>query len=432
MSQETLALAIFIVTYALVVAERPHRTLAALLGAGAMILTGILHQAEAVRSIDFNTIGLLAGMMLLVHALQRTGAFEWLAVVIVRKTHGQPGTILLGFFAMTAVASAFLDNVTTVLLVCPLTFLIADRLDIDPMPWVLAEIVASNIGGTATLIGDPPNIMIGSAVGLDFLAFLEHLGPIALVTGLVIAFTLRIAYRRSLKATGAMREVADGLAPPPLKADRRTLYVCLGVMGAVVVGFLLHGPLGLEAATIALGGATILLVLTKDDLHESLAAIEWPTLFFFVGLFVVVGGVEKVGLLEKFGGWLLAVTRGNLALAAIGFLWGAAFISAVVDNIPATAALIPVVKAMAASIHPGVEHPWAHPDILPLWWALALGACLGGNGTIVGASANVVVAGLAERAGRPISFVRFLRVGIPVTIASLLLSTAYLFLRYLL
>ena len=431
MSQATLALIIFLVTYALIVAERPHRTLAALLGAGAMILTGILHQDEAVHSVDFNTIGLLAGMMILVNALHKTGAFEWLAVVIVRKTKGHPGTILLSFFALTAVASAFLDNVTTVLLVCPLTFLIADRLEVDPMPLILSEIMASNIGGTATLIGDPPNIMIGSAVGLDFMAFVKHLAPIAIIIGLVIGVSMRAAYGRALKPSAAMREVAASLSPPPLKTDRRSLYICLAVLGAVVIGFLLHGALGLEAATIALGGATVLLVLSRHDLHESLAEIEWPTLFFFIGLFVVVGGVEKVGLLDRFGRWLLDACGGNLALTAMGLLWGCALISAIVDNIPATAALIPVVKAMAESVHPGMHQPWAQPDIMPLWWALAMGACLGGNATIVGASANVVVAGLAERAGRPIIFARFLRVGVPVTLVSLLLSSAYLFLRYL-
>lgn len=430
MSQQLLALVIFTATYVLIVLERPHRTLAALLGAGAMILTGVIDQSRAQAAVDWNVIALLAGMMILVHALEKTGAFEWLAVVLARRTRGQPMVLMLAFFALTAVASALLDNVTTVLLICPLTFILADRLGIDPMPWVLGEVVASNIGGAATLIGDPPNIMIGSAVGLDFLAFVKHLTPAALLTGIVVAAGMAFFYRSALRPTEATAHAAEGLFLPAPKTDRRTLAICLGIIALVVLGFFLQGALRLQAGTIALGGATILMLLTKADLQETMREVQWPTLLFFVGLFVVVGGVQEAGLLDRMGRWLVGVSGGNLLVTAIALLWGAALISAVVDNIPATAALIPALKAMAHTLYPEAARPWAQPEILPLWWALALGACLGGNATLVGASANVTAAGIAERFGRRISFVQFLRIGLPATVISLLLCTLYLYLRY--
>jgi Na+/H+ antiporter NhaD/arsenite permease-like protein len=431
MSQETLALVIFAVTYLLIVAERPHPTLAALLGAGAMILTGLLDQRQAQAAVDWNVIALLVGMMILVNGLEQTGAFERVAVLLAKRTRGRPIVLMIVFFALTAVGSALLDNVTTVLLMCPITFILADALGIDPMPWVLGEVIASNIGGTATLIGDPPNIMIGSAAGLDFDAFLEHMAPAAIIIGIVIAGGMALFYRRALRPSADAARAATGLALPPLKTDRRTLVICLAVLALVMAGFLVHGALGLQAGTIAMGGAVVFMVVAKADLRKTLAAIQWPTLFFFVGLFIVVAGVQETGWLDKFGRWLVILSRGNMLGATIMLLWGAAATSAVVDNIPATAALIPAVKAMAQALYPDAAAPWALPEAMPLWWALALGACLGGNATSVAASANVVVLGIAERAGHPISFSRFLRIGVPVSVISLLLSSAYLLLRYL-
>jgi len=427
-----IAIGIFVLTYALLVSERLQRTIAALLGAALVVIAGILPFEAALHAVDFHTIGLLMGMMIIVTFLRRTGGFEWLAVKTVKAVHGQPLFIMVGFFAFTAVASAFLDNVTTVLLIAPLTLIIARTLDLNPIPLLYAEIVASNVGGTATLIGDPPNIIIGTQVGLSFMQFITNLAPVSVIVAVVLVVYLAVAYRKDFTRGEEFARRAAEIPETDTITDLKLLKKCLLVLGLVIIGFTLHTTLGLEASTVALLGATLLLVIAGSDPHDVFSRIEWPTLFFFVGLFVVVGAVEHVGVLELLGRRVVGLTGGDLLLTCMALLWLSGIISGIVDNIPATMALVPVIAAIAAQANPGVpQAELMHlPYTMALWWSLALGACLGGNATLVGASANVVVSGIAERAGLTMSFRAYLKVGIPLTLASLVMASAYVALRY--
>jgi Na+/H+ antiporter NhaD/arsenite permease-like protein len=425
--QALVAIGAFAIVYLLLVTERLPRTDAALLGAAIVVLLRVLPQQSAVDKIDFNTLGLLVGMMIIVNIIKRTGVFQWLGVRTVKAAGGQPWLLLLYLFVVTAVTSAFLDNVTTVLFMAPITLSLCHAVRINPRPYLVAEILASNIGGTATLIGDPPNIMFGSATGLSFLDFLLHLTPVAIIATPAVVLYLRFLHRRDLILPPEGARIAREMQIEGIIKDYPLLRRSLFVLALVVVGFLLHGPLHYEAATVALAGATLLVVLTSMDLHKVLAEIEWPTIFFFAGLFVVVGAVEHTGLLAKFGHMLESVTGGSVEVSCMLLLWASAAVSALVDNIPTTAAMIPVVKVMTK--HMGLA---ALPIAAnPLWWSLALGACLGGNGTLVGASANVVVAGTASAQGHPIGFRSFLREGIPVTAITLAVASIYIWLRYL-
>ena len=424
---------VFLITYAFIVTERVHRTLAALLGGIIVIVLGVLPQHEAFIAIDWNVIFLLAGMMAIANILRETGLFQWIAVQAVRLGRGQPFRILVILSAITAVSSALLDNVTIVVLVAPVTLFVASSLRVSPVPFLISEILASNIGGAATLIGDPPNILIGSAAGLDFLSFAANMGPIS---GLILAVYLPLTwllFRRDLdpdrQTAGATPDSASGatgitglasLDAGSLITDRRALVKGLVVMAGVVLGFFVHGWLHLEPATIALTGATILMLWTRADPDHVLRDVEWSTLFFFVGLFILVEGVVHVGIIDSVASSALRLTRGDVRLTSLLLLWLSAIASGVVDNIPYTATMIPLVKSLAINM-----------PAEPLWWSLALGACLGGNSTLVGASANVVVASLAERSGHRISFKTFLAYGLPVTMVSLLLASAYVWIRYL-
>jgi Na+/H+ antiporter NhaD/arsenite permease-like protein len=427
--QAIVAIAAFALVYLLLVTERLPRTDAALLGAAIVVLAKVFpKQSQALAAVDFNTLGLLVGMMIIVNIIKRTGAFQWLGRWAVIAARAQPWRLLVYLFLVTALASAFLDNVTTVLFMAPITLSLAQALRINPRPYLIAEILASNIGGTATLIGDPPNIIIGSQTGLSFLHFVLNLAPlILLVSPLVILFLWRVN-RHALVIPPEGVEVARGMTTEGTIKDYPLLRSSLSVLGLVIVGFLLHGWLGYEAATVAMAGATLLVLITPTDLHQVLAEIEWPTIFFFAGLFVLVGAVEHTGLLAAFGHRLQALTDGNVALATILLLWASALLSALVDNIPTVMALVPVVKVMSDSPAFALAAGAANP----FWWALALGACLGGNGTLVGASANVVVAGTAAAHGQPIGFRSFLREGIPVTLITIVAASVYLWLRYLL
>jgi Na+/H+ antiporter NhaD/arsenite permease-like protein len=429
-----LAATLFLLTYLAIASERVHRTLAALLGALAMVLFGVLSEREAMAALDLNTLGLLIGMMVLVNVLRRTGCFQWLAVRAVKLARGQPAAIMILFFFITAVASALLDNVTTVLLLAPATLITAETLALNPFPLLIAVILASNIGGAATLIGDPPNIMIASRTHLNFPDFLLALAPVALLVGAACLGLLLFIYRRDLRPNPEHRQRAESMTLEGLITDRSLLGKSLIILGLVLVGFLLHGALHLQPSSIALCGAVVLLVISRLDPHEILGSVEWSTLFFFAGLFIVVGGVDRTGLLGEAAKGMVTLTGGNLFLTCLALLWLSGLLSAIVDNIPAVAALIPVTLHVAQGFHPEIQSIAAlsrSPEVLPLWWSLALGACLGGNGSLIGASANVVTAGLAERSGHPISFLRFLKVGAPVTALSLLLSSAYIWLRYL-
>jgi Na+/H+ antiporter NhaD/arsenite permease-like protein len=385
-----------------------------------MILLGLLSQEQAFQAVDWNVIFLLAGMMVLANILRETGLFQWIAVQAVRLGRGNPFRILVILSLVTAVASALLDNVTIVVLVAPVTLLVAASLRMSPVPFLIAGILASNIGGTATLIGDPPNILIGSAAEIDFLTFAANLAPISLVILAAFVGLSWFLFRHDLQTGRSSILDVEALEIDALITDRSMLGKALVVMGGVMIGFLLHGVLHLEPATIALAGATLLLLWTRNDPHRALRDVEWTTLFFFLGLFITVEAVVQVGIIETVADAALRLTSGDVALTSILLLWLSAIASGIVDNIPYTATMIPVVKSLGEVM--AVE---------PLWWSLALGACLGGNATLVGASANVVVASLAERSGHPISFRQFLRYGLITTAMSLLLATGYVWLRYL-
>jgi Na+/H+ antiporter NhaD/arsenite permease-like protein len=390
-------------------------------GGIAMVLLGIVSQEQAFEEIDFNVIFLLAGMMILAGIIRKTGVFGWIAVRAARFASGEPYRILVVLSVITAVASALLDNVTTVVLVGPITIFLAARLGMNPFPFLMSEILASNIGGASTLIGDPPNILIGSAAGLDFGAFLVNMAPLSAILLVVYLLAARWLFRGQLEADPALRESLLELDESEMITNPGLLRVALIVLGLTLVGFLFHGVLHLEPATIALAGAVVLMLLARESPDEALREVEWPTLFFFIGLFMLVAGVIEIGLIDAVADAIFELTGGALAATSILLLWMSAILSGIVDNIPYTATMIPVVTQLAEG----------QPNDA-LWWALAIGADLGGNATIIGASANVILAGMAEREGHPISFVRFLKYGLPVTLGTMIIATGYVWLRYLL
>ena len=413
---------VFVGAYALIASERVDRTLVALLGGLSVVVLGVLDQHEAFAAIDLNVIFLLAGMMVLASGLARTGLFEWLAVRSVRLSHGDPLRLLLILSFVTAALSALLDNVTTVVLMVPVTLSVAQRLRISPKPYLISQILASNIGGAATLIGDPPNILIGSAAGLDFTEFLLNLGPVTVLVFVAFVVVMYFMFRGSLTPPDYRAELALEATDPVAITDVRLLRRGLIVAAFTLLGFLLHSALGLEAATIALLGATVFMLAGGLDPHETFRDVEWSTLFFFVGLFVLVEAVVHVGIVAGLGDALAEAAGGHVGVASIALLWFSALASALVDNIPYTATAIPIVDRLIEGGLPAA----------PLWWSLALGACLGGNLTIVGASANVVVVNMAARAGHPIRFAEFLRYGAIVVALSLVISSLYVWLVYLL
>ena len=439
MSDLTVATIIFVATYAVIISERLDRAVVALTGAGLMIAFGVINQHQALEAIDPNTIALLVGMMIIVNVLKRTGVFRYAGWRMASMLGGDPWRMMVGFALFTAVASAFLDNVTTILLIVPVTIAICDDLKFDPRPFLVTQVIASNIGGTATLIGDPPNILIGSATGLTFIDFLVNLSPIVVVLLGLMFIGFRLIYTR----TGRLGELTQETRKVLVDSDARVhlgnirlLRRSLTVLGLTITGFIFHGVLHYEAGTIAMFGAVFLLLISRVELHGVLAEVEWPTIFFFIGLFILVGGIEQIGLLDKLANQAVELTGGDVVLTAIVLLWIAGIASAIVDNIPAVVTLIPLTFAVARLMFPelaGLENMAlaTHPDVVPLWWALALGACLGGNGTLVGASANVVAVGIAERRGDRIGFWGFTRIGAPFAVISLIVATGYVWLRYL-
>jgi Na+/H+ antiporter NhaD/arsenite permease-like protein len=416
-----LAVGIFALALAAIASERMDRTKVALAGAGLMVVTQTIEQEEAIEAIDFNTIGLLAGMMLMVKLTETTGVYTWLAIRAGQLSRGQPLAVTASLAVTTGVLSAFLDNLTTVLLMVPITFLLADALDIDPIPLVIIEIIASNIGGTATLIGDPPNIIIAGATDLSFGAFIANLAPIAALAFVVVTGMLYARYRDDLRTDPKSRKRVMELDAPGSIEDRDELVRTVPILVLTILVFFFHKALGLEPATVALAGATAMLLTTRQSLEGALAGIEWPTLFFFLGLFVMVGALEETGAIGEVADGIASVTDGNRTAELLGIMWVSAFGSGIVDNIPFTATMIPVVEQLQS----GNSGDDAY------WWALALGACFGGNATLVAAAANVAAAGMAGRAGRPIGFMTFLRAGLPATAVSLVLATAYIAVRYL-
>ncbi len=412
---------IFVVTYALIATDRVDKTLAALAGGALVVVLGLVGSETAFAAIDLNVILLLTGMMVMAGILRRTGFFQWIAIRSVKVAGGEPYRLLLVLSAVCAILSAFLDNVTTVVLIAPVTLYIANVLRVSPVPFLISEILAANIGGTSTLIGDPPNILIGSAAGLGFEAFLVNLAPVAAIVFVVFLAMTRVFFAGDLAVHGEVRDAVLALDEREVLSDLPLLRRSLLVVALTIVGFLVAHPLGIEAGVIAILGAAVLALWSRLDAEAVLDEVEWSTLFFFVGLFMLVAAIVEVGIIDSVADALIDLTGGDATVTTLGLVWLSGIASAIIDNIPYTAAMIPVVERLGATGIP----------IEPLWWALALGACLGGNATIVGASANVVVANLSGRAGHAITFAGFVRYGLPVTVMSLIVATIYLYARYL-
>jgi Na+/H+ antiporter NhaD/arsenite permease-like protein len=424
--------AILAITYAAIISDRLNRAIVALLGAAVAVLIGALDQAEALKGIDWNTIGTLAGMMIIMSIAQRSGIFQYLAVRAAQWAKANPAALLLLLQLVTAVVSALLNNVTTVLLMAPVTLAITKELKVPPYPFLFAEVFASNIGGTATLIGDPPNIMIGSLAGLDFNAFLIHLAPVIVLVQAVQLVMTHLIWGKDMRATAERRERVMAMDAKAAIVDAVLLKQSVVVLGVVVFAFVVADGLHLEPATIAMTGAALLMLLDNwqhhnekqsENIHKTFGDVEWITIFFFIGLFIVVHAVETSGLLGLLANQLVAATGGDLATAGYAILWASAFLSALIDNIPFVATMIPLIKSMAPA--------FGGPDkIEPLWWCLALGACLGGNGTLIGASANLTIAGIAERNGVRFGFIKFMLYGMPMMIVSVAICHLYVWWRY--
>ncbi|MBV7433822.1 ArsB/NhaD family transporter [Cardiobacteriaceae bacterium TAE3-ERU3] len=426
-----LSAAILIVVYIVLITEKINRAVIALLGAFLMIYCGLLNQTQAVDSIDFNTIFLLIGMMMLVNITAKTGVFQYVAIKSAKTVRANPVGILVMLCAITAIFSALLDNVTTVLLITPVTLLITEQLGVKAFPYLFASIIASNVGGTATMIGDPPNIIIGSATHLTFMDFLIHMAPIAIIIMLVVLAIFWLSFRKSLSACLKARARIMRFDENDAITDVKLLKKCAVVFSLVLLGFFVGHSLHIEPGTVALSGAALLMLIAyghkpaekqSEDVHHTFAEVEWITIFFFLGLFMIVGAVEHSGLLSVMGQKLIAATDGDPQKMAFSVLWVSAILSSFLDNIPFVATMIPLLET--ASTHVG-------PDQFdPVWWALALGACLGGNGTLIGASANLTVAAFAEKAKQPIGMVQFAKWAFPLMIITVALAHVYLWLRY--
>ena len=413
---QIIALAIFVAVIGVIVSEKLHRAACALIGAMLLVLIGILEPKEALGFIDFNTIGVLIGMMMFVAVVKNSGLFEFLAVKSAKIAKGNPWRIMVAFMIITAVLSAFLDNVTTVLLIGPMTFSICQRLELNPVPFLMTQIIASNVGGTATLIGDPPNIMLGSAADISFLQFVIYDGPIVVITMVATVFAFKFMYGKGLSVAPEKMELIMQMDEGEMIKDRVLFIKSVIMIFLVAVAFLLHDTLELKTSVIALSCAALMIMIGGQDVEETVHDVEWPTIVFFAFLFIVVGGLEKVGLIHMLAETLINATGTHYVVLMIVILWVSAICSAVLDNIPFVATLIPLILTMESE---GI-------DVWPLWWAVSIGACFGGNGTIIGASANVVLTGIAGRRGYPITFIQFLKVGAPMMIMSIILATGYL------
>ncbi len=424
---EVFAGIVFVLMYAVIVSEKIHRTVAAMIGAILLMLAGVLSQETALHHVDFNTLGLLVGMMILVSVTSQTGLFDYVAVKAAKTAKAEPRRLLIYLGLITAIFSAFLDNVTTVLLMVPVTFSITLKLKVKVVPFLLTQIIASNIGGTATLIGDPPNIMIGMAVKeLDFVAFLVNLAPIALLNLILVLFVMDVLYRKSLKTQPELQAKIMAMDERKSLTNISLLYRCLFVLVLVILGFFTHSITHIESSLIALTGGFFILLLAGGSskvVETALRKVEWPTIFFFIGLFIAVGGLIETGLINDMATKAVALTAGDVTMTSLLVLWLSALVSSVLDNIPFVATMIPLIENMGQM---GVS------NLEPAWWSLALGACLGGNGTLVGASANLIVAAMAAERGVKITFMSYLKVGFGVMLMTIVVSTIYIYLRYLL
>ena len=417
---QIISILIFVITMLAIMTERIHRTVAAIAGALLLILTGILSVESSFSYVDLNTIGVLLGMMLFVAIVKNSGIFEYIAIKTAKAAKGRPWAIMATFMLITAVLSAFLDNVTTVLLIGPMTLAITNMLKVDPIPFFMTQILSSNIGGTATLIGDPPNIMIGSAAGLSFTDFVANTGVAVLFVMAATILCFYFIYGRKLCVTQESMEIIMNLDETKAIKDKSLLLKSVVMIVLVVLGFIFHSQLHLESCTIALTAAVVMLLIGKQDIEEIITGVEWVTILFFAGLFIVVGGLQETGVIQILATKLMEATNGHMALTLVIILWVSAIISSFLDNIPFVATLIPLILSMQSS---GM-------NVEPLWWAVSLGACLGGNGTLIGASANVVLSGISTRHGHPITFASYFKVGFPMMLVSVAISTVYLLLRF--
>lgn len=417
---QIISIVVFVAVMALVVSEKIHRALAALLGAVVLLVIGIIDFNAGMESIDFNTLGVLCGMMMFVAIVKESGLFEFVAIKSAKACKGNPWLIMIAFAVITAVFSAFLDNVTTVLLIGPMTIMLCKTLDINPVPFLLVEIMMSNVGGTATLIGDPPNIMIGSEAGLSFAQFIMVNAPIVVVIMVVLLVIFRFMYGRHLSVDEKNRLNIMELSAEDAIIDKALFHKSVVMIVLVAIAFMLHGVFNLETSVIALTAAAVIILISGRDIEVAIEGIEWGTIGFFLGLFMVVGGMEHTGVIEMLGNAIVDATGGNVVLMMIVILWASAILSSILDNIPFVATMIPIIMVMEAS---GI-------DVYPLWWALSLGACLGGNGTLVGASANVVLSGIANKEGYNITFMSFMKVAFPVMLVTVALSTIYLLILF--
>ena len=419
-STQIIAIVIFLVTMAAIMTEKLHRTVAAVAGALLLILTGVLSVESGFSYVDLNTLGVLIGMMLFVAVVKNSGIFEYIAIKAAKIAKGRPWPLMVLFALITAVLSAFLDNVTTVLLIGPMTLAITSMLRINPIPFFMTQIMASNIGGTATLIGDPPNIMIGSAAGLSFTDFITNTGVAVLFVLAATIVCFYFIYGRKLHVEPEAMDSILQLDENKAIKDRSLLIKSVVMILLVVFGFVFHSQLHLESCTIALTAAAVMLLIGRQDVEEIVAGVEWTTILFFTGLFIVVGGLQETGVIQILANGLMDLTEGHMTLTILLILWVSAIVSSFLDNIPFVATLIPLILTMQSS---GV-------DVTPLWWAVSLGACLGGIGTLIGASANVVLSGISNRHGFPITFASYFKVGFPLMLVSVAISTVFLLLRF--
>lgn len=414
------AVAVFLIVILLIITERVHRTAAAMAGAMVLILTGVMSADKALSYIDFNTIGVLVGMMIFVAIVRRSGMFEYIAVRAAKAVHGDPWKIMVAFTLITAVLSAILDNVTTVLLVGPMSIAIARMLKIDPVPFLMGQILASNVGGTATLIGDPPNIMIGSAAHLSFMDFLDNTGFVVLFVLAVLILLMKIVYEKKIELGTVDTGAVEKLDPSKSITNRALMKKGIIVLICVIVGFMFHDKLGIESSVIALTAAAVMLIIGREDVNEAIQDVEWTTILFFMSLFVVVGGLTETGIIKELASKIINATDGHPMVTMLVLLWASALLSSILDNIPFVATLIPLILAMQAD---GM-------DVTSFWWAISLGACLGGNGTMIGASANVVLSDISTKHGYPITFKSYLKVGMPFMLLSIVISTVFLVVKF--
>ena len=415
-----IAVAVFLIVILLIITERVHRTAAAMAGAVVLILTGVMSADKALSYIDFNTIGVLVGMMIFVAIVRQSGMFEYIAVRAAKAVHGDPWKIMVAFTLITAVLSAILDNVTTVLLVGPMSIAIARMLKIDPVPFLMGQILASNVGGTATLIGDPPNIMIGSAAHLSFMDFLDNTGFAVLFILAVLILLMKIVYEKKIELGTVDTGAIEKLDPSKSITNRALMRKGIIVLICVIIGFMFHDKLGIESSIIALTAAAVMLVIGREDVDQAIQDVEWTTILFFMSLFVVVGGLTETGIIKELASKIIDATDGHPMVTMLVLLWASALLSSILDNIPFVATLIPLILAMQAD---GM-------DVTSFWWAISLGACLGGNGTMIGASANVVLSDIRTKHGYPITFKSYLKVGMPFMLLSIVISTVFLVVKF--